>query len=129
MAKFLNRPRIEHMGGKSFMLLASLDYECDLLGVKICVPLGTYTDFASIPFFAQSICQVLGDNIPASIVHDYLCREEGKEAYEVTQAEADLIFLEAMESKGVRLTKRRLMFRMVQGFQKIKYLFKKESYK
>lgn len=89
-----------------------------VLGREIVVPIGFKTDFASIPWFLQSLIQVNGPHIQAAVVHDFLCIY--KDAFKITQKQADEVFLEAMECIGVRYTQRTVMFWGVRGYQATK---------
>ena len=74
-------------------------------GEIIVVPKGFDTDLASIPQIFHSIIPVNGKHRAPAIVHDYLYVVQDR-----TRSEADTIFLEAMESVGVRWTQRYAMY-------------------
>lgn len=125
---FQNTAKLEHIGGKYFRLLEELVYWSPKYNRKFITPAGTITDLASIPGFAQSFVQVLGNNIRSAIQHDFHCTPEGKKANGVTQKMADDLFREGLSFDHVRWSKARVMYRAVTTFQRAKYLFKKESY-
>ena len=74
-------------------------------GEVITVPSGFDTDLASIPQIFHSIIPVNGRHRSPAIIHDYLYVIQDR-----TRSEADAIFLEAMESVGVRWTQRYTMY-------------------
>lgn len=128
-ARFLNTAKVEHLGGKYFLLLEDLVFWSAEQHRYYVTPVGTVTDFASIPWFLQSFVQVLGNNIRSAIMHDFHCRPEGKRANNVTQKIADDLFDEGMAVDQVRWSKARVMGTGVGLFQRLKYLFKRgESY-
>ncbi len=59
---------------------------------RLLVPAGFVTDFASVPWFAQSIISVLGRHSVPAILHDYLYWQQ-----KCTREEADLILFDAMD--------------------------------
>ena len=127
--KFKNKASITHIGGKLFRLNEPLTIYSNALGIEVTAPKGFVTDFASIPWFAQSFVQVLGNNIRSAIIHDWLCTEKGKAKTKLTQKQADALFLEGLKIDEVRWGKARIMAAGVRGFQRIKYAFKRgESY-
>ena len=127
-AGFQNQVLLLHIGGKNFQLIADLVFYSAKHKKTYTAPAGIYTDLASIPAFAQSFCQVLGNNIRSAILHDFHCTEEGKAANGVDQKLTDDLFREGLSVDNVRTSKARLMFGMVTAFQRTKYLFKKEKY-
>ena len=68
---------------------------------------GFSTDLASIPRLFQSIVPKVGKHIQPAIAHDwcYMGNVAG-----MSKAEADLLFLEGMESTGVWWLRRRVMY-------------------
>ena len=74
-------------------------------GEVITVPSGFDTDLASIPQIFHSIIPVNGRHRSPAIIHDYLYVIQDR-----SRSEADAIFLEAMESVGVRWTQRYAMY-------------------
>ncbi len=127
--KFQNRASVTHIGGKFFKLNEKLTLYSAQLGMEVSAPSGFVTDFASIPAFAQSFVQVLGNNIRSAIIHDYLCTKAGKDKTKLTQKQADKLFLEGLKIDEVRWGKARVMACGVRGFQRMKYLFKRgETY-
>ena len=80
--------------------------------VKVEVPLGFVTDFASIPSAFHFIVQPFGRHAPAAVLHDYLYAIGQKKARRL----ADRLFLNAMKDAGVPGFRRSLMYRMVRLF-------------
>lgn len=76
----------------------------------VCVPHGFETDFASVPRAFWRIASPW-DAMEPSVIHDYLCRNQIG-----TRADADRMFLRAMEDYGVKRWRRRLMYRAVRMF-------------
>ena len=77
-------------------------------GLRVTVPAGFSTDFASVPWLFRRILPRSGEYNAAAIVHDYLysCRSVPRKA-------ADQIFLEAMHDVGVPGWKAKAMYSAV----------------
>ncbi len=88
-----------------------LTYKDNKLGVKVTVPKGQTTDFASIPRIFWPILPPVGRYSRAAVVHDYLYRHGL-----FTRKDCDLIFLHAMEELNVAKWKRIVMFWAVRLF-------------
>lgn len=110
------------IGADRFFVAKPLTFYSAMLGMEVTAPVGFETDFASIPWFAQSLIQVNGKHIHAAVIHDLLCVHG--DDYGITQKQADDVFLEAMDCLGVRVTQRRVMYRAVRIYQSINGLFK-----
>ncbi|MEQ9507050.1 MAG: DUF1353 domain-containing protein [Hyphomonas sp.] len=80
--------------------------------VRIEVPLGFVTDFASIPSLLHIFVQPFGRHAPAAVLHDYLYALGQKKARNL----ADRLFLHAMREAGVPYWRRSIMYRMVRLF-------------
>jgi len=93
-----------------------LTYQDNKLDIKITVPKGAKTDFASIPRIFWPILPPVGRYSKAAVVHDY-CYRHGL----FTRKISDLIFLHAMEELGVAKWKRFVMFWAVRLFGKHAY--------
>lgn len=105
------------IGDDKFTLLDGFGYYSELLDTEIWVPSGYRTDFATIPWFAQSLIQVNNETIHPAIIHDFLCDTD-----QFNQRTIDLVFLEALDVVNARATKRFTMFAMVRAFQSAKCL-------
>lgn len=81
----------------------------------ITVPIGTRTDFASVPFGFRNLFPKDGDYTPAAIVHDWLYQTVGLKG-RFTRKRCDEIFLEAMGVVGVGWIARHTMYRAVRMF-------------
>jgi len=127
MANFRTNLKTERdVGEELFRLAAPLVYQSDLVAEDIIVPINYPTDFASIPQIFRSILPQNGKHIHAAVVHDYLCTDGAR--FGISQKLADEVFYEAMTVCGVRWTQRRVMFRAVRAFQRMKHLFSKKRY-
>jgi len=91
-------------------------YQDDKLGIKVTVPKGAKTDFASIPRIFWPILPPVGRYSRAAVVHDYLYRHGL-----FTRKECDLVFLHAMEELNVVKWKRIIMYKAVRLFGKSAY--------
>ena len=91
-------------------------YQDDKLGIKVTVPKGAKTDFASIPRVFWPILPPVGRYSKAAVVHDYLYRNGL-----FTRKDCDLVFLHAMEELNVAKWKRVIMYRAVRLFGKSAY--------
>lgn len=99
---FANEPVLRmHHSGNQWELVEPLVY---IRGdhSAIVIPEGFQTDLASIPQIFQNVFPVNGPYSPPAILHDYLYTVQ-----RTTRAQADAIFLEAMESCGVAWLTRR----------------------
>jgi hypothetical protein len=81
---------------REWVLVEDLEYSIRNSSVKISVPRGFVTDFASIPRPLWSILSPHGKYSRAAIIHDYLYWKQ-----ECTREQADNILLIAMEESGV----------------------------
>ena len=93
-----------------------ISYQDDKLGIKITVPKGAKTDFASIPRIFWPILPPVGRYSRAAVVHDYLYRHGL-----FTRKDCDLVFLHAMGELNVAKWKRIIMYRAVRLFGKSAY--------
>jgi len=108
--------RLEYIDGRKWKLLEPLTYFTQDGTRGIDVHAGFITDFASVPRFFWRILPPTGKYGAASVIHDFLYR------YGIyTRAEADRIFLEAMEELGVSWLTRRTMYRAVRLFGRGSY--------
>lgn len=95
--------RAEKPNGR-WVLLAPLVYTTKA-GERIVVPVGFDTDFASVPRL-PFMFWFFGDRAhAAAVIHDYLYRLRDR-----SRAEADAIFLEAMEASGIGFFSRMAMY-------------------
>lgn len=86
-------------------------YSINGSGVKIIVPKGFVTDFATIPRILWSIFPPAGKHSKATVIHDYL--------YTLPKCSrflADSIFREAMYQSGVNIFQRVIMYYGVRIF-------------
>lgn len=142
---FLTPLEIEYVDGRNWKVTQEFDYLVDYENkdTTIRVPAGFVTDFASIPRAFWVVFPPTGKYGKAAVVHDYLyvmggkipcgwCVTEGlgpkwanvalnigakcPDLQTFTKADADKIFLEAMEVLGVNWLQRKLMYRAVRWF-------------
>ena len=113
MASFLNSLKVEDWQSNKWRLLAPLDYVTTINGAfrQITVPEGFVTDLASIPRPLQAIIPKVAKHRRAAVLHDYLYAIRGNlPDVNLSRAQCDGLFLEAMESTGVRFTRRWAMY-------------------
>jgi hypothetical protein len=77
--------------GTTFVLHDPLVYRINRTYEAIFIPRGFVTDFASVPWFAQSFVSILGRHSVPAIAHDYLYWQR-----KCSRKEADLILYDAM---------------------------------
>jgi len=75
------------------------------------VPIGTYTDFASIPRILWSVLPRWGKYGNAAVIHDWLYWEQAR-----TRREADLILKEGMQVLEVRVWQQIAIYWAVRTF-------------
>lgn len=119
MSRFTSPLRLEDTGvdceGRViFRILDSFDYEvgAEGSGIKIRVPAGFETDFASVPRFFWRLLPPWGRYGKAAVLHDFLYRK----ASGFSKVVGDAIFYEAMELLDVPWWKRYVMFLAVSYF-------------
>ncbi len=89
--------------------------------IKIKVPIGFVTDFASIPRFAKFLIPKLGRYNKAAVLHDYIYQEHRVDVNEhitfvFSRKQADVMFRDAMRDLGVVRWKRTAMYWAVRLF-------------
>ena len=87
----------------------------DRIVIKIQVPAGFITDFASVPRVFRSIIPAWGRYGKAAVIHDYLYQETGIHHW-MTRKLADELFLGAMLVSGTKPWKAKVMYRAVRLF-------------
>ena len=99
--------------GKTWIILQDFGYEVgdEGSGDVINVPIGTYTDFASIPRPLWAIFPRWGKYGNAAVIHDWLYWDQPR-----SRKEADAIFLEGMEVLEVLKWKRYTIYYAVRWF-------------
>lgn len=112
---FLTKLRLEYVDGVDWLLTDELVYQT-VLGIKIIVPAGFVTDFASTGRILHRILPAAGDGRnakygPSSVVHDWIYRSGA-----FSRWFADFVFYEAMVSEGVSWWRRWLMWLAVRLF-------------
>ena len=102
--------------GKTWIILNDFGYEIgeEGSGNIINVPIGTYTDFASIPRTLWAVFPRWGKYGNAAVIHDWMYWDQSR-----SRKEADDIFLEGMEVLQVPAWKRRAIYSAVRTFGRI----------
>ena len=113
MSKFKNQlvVRLVSSDPERWRLYSPLIYSSDLLG-PIIVPVGFETDFASVPRIPVLFFLAGGFAKAPSVIHDFLYSERNN----FTRAQADAVFLEAMEVDGVSAWRRNGMYKAARLF-------------
>ena len=97
MAEFLTSLQTVNLEDNRWQLLEPLVYESDIVG-RVVVPGGFRTDFASVPRVPIAYWCWGGRCHHEAVIHDYLFRLGAKP--DCTFAQANDVFLEAMEARG-----------------------------
>lgn len=108
---FLNHLRTIARPDGKFELLNDLHYRT-ATGELVIVPRGFLTDYASVPWYGRWLVPKVGRYNRASVVHDYLVTESGKE-----WKESNRIFLEAMKADKVRLWRQVVIYLAVELYR------------
>lgn len=103
---FLTPLRVEQLDDDTWRLEEALVYYSQKLQRSLAVPPGFVTDFASVPRLPFIYWLLGGKASKAAVVHDYLYRRNAG----VSRADADAIFVEAMQASGQAQWRQRLMY-------------------
>jgi hypothetical protein len=107
--RFVSEPIVQpHPKGHKFQL--QKDWFFYLNGVKITIPKGFWTDFASIPKIFRSFIPVNDTHLKAAIVHDWLYYTGTLYGKKISRRTADLWLLHACKECGTGWIKREIMF-------------------
>lgn len=115
MGTFDKPLRLTYLDGSDWEVFETFVYSTEVAGNKtiILVPAGFTTDFASIPRVFWRVLPPTGKYGKAAVIHDYIYRTPG---VNLTRAQADGIFRDAMADLGVSAATRNLMFYGVRAF-------------
>jgi len=103
-------------GHPTVALLSAFTYVDAVFGV-LTVPAGFLSDGASIPRFLWAVVGCPHDTyLRAAVIHDHLYRSAA-----LPREWCDAVFLRALADCGIRLGKRRLMYRAVRLFGGLSY--------
>lgn len=98
--------------GHKWQLLT--DFTLFIDGVKVVIPAGFWTDFASIPKIISTLSfgylSVLDDHLKAAILHDWLFFSGKLFGKPVGRYACDILFYEGMCACGTSYAKRNLMY-------------------
>lgn len=110
-ARFLDPLSVTRRPGGRWALTRPLRYQSAVLRALLTVHAGFLTDFASVPRLPFAFW-LFGDTAHAeAVVHDFLCATKI-----VPRAQADRVFLEAMEVSGIPAWRRWPMYLAVRLF-------------
>lgn len=87
MSGFLTPLQVEAVDANTWKLLADLEWQGSK-GDIFCVEAGNYTDFATVPWWTQSLIPKTGTWTKAAVVHDKMC-EDLNEAYRIEKEWVD----------------------------------------
>lgn len=104
---FVTQLRVEQIDDETWRLLEPLVYYSHILQRSIAAPAGFVTDFASVPRLPFIYWLLGGRASKAAVIHDLLYRRGGG----VSRADADSVFVEAMQASGHAAWRQRLMWR------------------
>lgn len=111
-SEFLSPLRVsENADDSGAVLLIDFRYYSERLGREIVVPAGFETDYASVPRLPFAYSLFGGVAKWAAVIHDYLYRTAT-----ASRADADAVFLEAMEASAVGSWRRYPMWAGVRLF-------------
>ena len=122
MARILSELVVKKIGDRRWELVTPFEYHVGDAnsGDIISVPIGTKTDFASVPQAFWWLFPPDGRYTGAAVLHDYLYQKWGwvpdEREKPRSRKECDGIFLEAMEVLGVNWWRRHIMYRSVRTF-------------
>jgi hypothetical protein len=105
-SQFLTALHVEALDDSRWKLLSPLVYLSARLKRSLAVPAGFVTDFASVPRMPFVYWLLGGKATREAVVHDFLYRRGSG----VSRADADAIFVEAMEATGQSAWRRSLMW-------------------
>lgn len=109
-----------------------VNQECDVRGVTI-IPVGFFTDFASVPRILWPLIPPQGEAMPASVLHDYfytvhpLGTPEGQEPrstdmpMEEERLFADNLFRQHLMERGLAKWQVTAMYKAVRWFGKFRF--------
>lgn len=120
MSNFHGELDVRYLGNDRWLLLSPFTFH---LGTEngpefIRVGKGFITDFASIPRILWNVMHPTGKSGKAAVIHDCAYRTAQVSVIDgsvrhITRAEADRIFLDAMEVLGVNWFSRQMQYRAV----------------
>lgn len=114
-ARFVGKLRLEHLDEpvdktKWFKTFAPFAYIAED-GTRYDIPIGTYTDFASIPKMWRWLIDRFGRHSKAALLHDYLTKWK-----KVPRKKADRLLREACQTLLVKKWKWKFMYFGVRSY-------------
>ena len=118
MSKFLTEVDLRIVAG-GWLTLSEIRYYSDHLQREIVIPPLFFTDLATVPWPLRGIIvpTTNAKNRAAAVVHDFLCAPEIQVLLDITQKDADMVFLEALKVLKVRTFGRKALYSGVRIFQ------------
>lgn len=123
MSPFLSPLILEFVDGRTFIVREPFEYQLEDWGpaVRVRVPDGFHTDFASVPRLFWALFPPSGPYGKACVIHDKLYADGsfdivttlGVTERRITRATADRIFAEAMQALGIARWQRWLIWASV----------------
>jgi hypothetical protein len=96
--------------GPLWELVQMFRYRSAVLG-WVMVPAGFATDLASVPWFARWYVSRDGEHTKPAVIHDYLYSPESAAVFpDLSRAQADRVFYEALLVRGIRVSLARLLY-------------------
>lgn len=108
--------------GGEYVLVSVMVYYWHRKMLRVKIPQGFRTDFASVPRIVQPLIPVNGRHRLPAVLHDYLYSQAGKVSNDrggfvtYSRKDADKVFAEAMKKENVTAWKRWSMYRAVRLF-------------
>lgn len=121
IAAFRTGLYMKDIGGGLFELVRALHFDSAALDCRVIAPKHYVTDLASVPPYVPGwLVPKLGDYNPAAVIHDAAydgaLRTSDGVPLTLTKAQADALFREGMEARGVNAVQRTAMYLAVKWF-------------
>ena len=125
MSHFLNDLTLKVVS-EGWEVVEAFTYHSNLINKDITVPIGYFTDLASVPRLARFIVPVANaKSRKAAVIHDYLCTHGIELGIVSDQKTSDKVFREALGADGVGRFKSGALYYPVRFFQSIKSVMRK----
>jgi hypothetical protein len=111
---FVGSIDVRYINGRMWELLSEFVYCSVLLNTCLHLPVGTRSNFASIPRALWSFVTPTDPHIAAAaLIHDELYHNV---AYRITREQADKVLIEGMKILGASATQRAITYRFIRWF-------------